>query len=96
MESACQYSKQSFVRNKGTKVNKTEIYRQSFCNQPFTGKQINPVVKWSIDIFRLPNITLNFRRIIKGLSDYCPHGRCNLENILSDYCLIIVLMEDAI
>lgn len=71
--------------NEGRKVNKTEIYRQSFCNQPFTGKQINPVVKWSIDVSRLPNIMLTFR-IIKELSDYCSHGRCNLEKIVSDYC----------
>lgn len=28
---------------------------------------------------------LNFRRIIKRFSDYCPHGRCNLETCIEQF-----------
>ena len=41
--------------------------------------------KWSTDISRLPNSMLNFRRIIKGISDCCPHGRYNLGKYLEQF-----------
>lgn len=61
------------------------MHKKILCNQPYDRQQINPVVKWSTDICRLPNSMLNFRRIIKGISDCCPHGRYNLEKYLMQF-----------